>query len=143
MSSLIPESHLDLLTGPIIATFTTVSADGMPENTAVWCSWDGTHILINTKKGRRKVFNIQKNPNVAVFVLDPDSSYRWIDVRGIVEDIVPDENYANINAHAKLYEGVDEYYGGYAPIERKGTEERIIYKIKPVKVVEYPHKTHQ
>jgi PPOX class probable F420-dependent enzyme len=143
MSSVIPDSHLDLLTGPIVAIFTTVSPSGKPENTAVWCSWDGTHILINTKTGRRKERNIQQNANVAVFVLDPKSPYRWIDVRGVIEEIAPDHDYANINSHAQLYEGVDEYYGGFAPIERKGTEERIIYKIKPQHVVEYPHKTHQ
>jgi PPOX class probable F420-dependent enzyme len=143
MSNVIPDSHLDLISGPIIATFTTVSPDGKPENTAVWCSWDGTHILVNTKIGRRKERNIRNNPNVALFVLDPESAFRWIDIRGVVEEIIPDADYANINAHAKLYAGVDEYYGGFAPIERKGTEERIVYKIKPQQVVEYPHKTHQ
>ena len=99
MTSIIPDSHLDLITGPLIVTFTTVSPDGKPENSAVWCSWDGEHILVNTITGRRKERNIRKNPNVAIFVLDPSSAYRWIDVRGIVEEIVPDIDYANINAH--------------------------------------------
>lgn len=142
MTSIIPDSHLDLITGPLIVTFTTVSPDGKPENSAVWCSWDGEYILVNTITGRRKERNIRKNPNVAIFVLDPSSAYRWIDVRGIVEEIVPDIDYANINAHSQLYEGKD-FYGGYTSLERKGTEERIIYKIKPQKVVTYPHKTHQ
>lgn len=133
---MIPESHLDLIAGPYIAVMTTVSPDNKPENTAVWSSWDGTHILVNSTASRRKPANIRNNPNVAIFVLDPNDPYRWIDVRGIVEEIVPDPDYANISAHAKLYVGADEYYGGFAPIERKGTEERIIFKIKPLRVTQ-------
>ena len=50
----IPPSHLDLLTGPIYVVFTTIADDGQPENTIVWCSWDGEHVLVNTVAGRRK-----------------------------------------------------------------------------------------
>ena len=42
MSAQIPDTHVDLLTGPIFATLTTLSPSGAPENTIVWCSWDGT-----------------------------------------------------------------------------------------------------
>jgi hypothetical protein len=139
MSEMIPESHLDLLTGPVYAVMTTVAPNGQPENTVVWCSWDGTHVLVNTADGRRKPANVRQNPRVAITVMDPKDPYRWIDVRGIVEEIVPDVNYENINAHAKLYAGVEEYYGDFAPATRKGTEDRIIFKIKPVRVLLFPN----
>ncbi len=32
----IPQSHLDLITGPVYAVFTTIADDGQPENTIVW-----------------------------------------------------------------------------------------------------------
>lgn len=134
----IPESHLKLISGPYYAVFTTLSPEGNPENTIVWCSWDGEYILVNTAAGRRKDTNIRQNPNVALCVLDPEDGFYWIDVRGIVEEIAPDEDYANINAHAKLYAGADEYYGGVAPAELRGAEERIIFKIKPERVVTTP-----
>ena len=133
----IPDSHKDLLEGGIVATMTTVSPKNKPENTIVWFSWDGTHILVNTKEGRRKDRNVRKNPHVALLILDPKNPYHWMDIRGTVEEIIPDTDYSNINAHAKIYAGVDEYYGGYAPLERKGTENRLIYKIKPDKIVAY------
>lgn len=132
--STIPESHLDLVEDGIVAALTTIASDGIPENTAIWCSWDGQYILVNTANGRRKPDNVANNPNVALFVLDPENPYRWIDVRGIVEAVVPDDNYENINAHAKLYRGVDEYYGGVQPAEAKGTEDRVVFKIKPLRV---------
>ena len=71
MSAQIPDTHLDLLTGPIFATLTTLSPSGAPENTIVWCSWDGTHVLVNTAEGRRKPKNVRANPKVALMALDP------------------------------------------------------------------------
>lgn len=138
MSIKIPESHLDLISGPVYVTFTTLSEEGTPENTVVWCSWDGEHVVVNTTESRHKAKNVRNNPNVAVMAIDPENPYRWVDVRGVVEEIEPDKNYANINAHAQLYQGVEQYYGGVAPAEMKGKEKRIKLKIKPENVVTYP-----
>lgn len=138
MSSKVPASHVDLLTGPYFAVLTTVAPSGQPENTVVWCSWDGEHVLVNTADGRRKPANARNNPKVALTVIDPQDPFRWIDVRGEVAEIVPDPDYANINAHARLYAGVDEYYGGVSPIEMKGKEDRIIFKIRPDRVLAFP-----
>jgi len=138
MSSKVPASHVDLLTGPYFAVLTTVAPSGQPENTVVWCSWDGEHVLVNTADGRRKPANVRNNPKVALTVIDPQDPFRWIDVRGEVAEIVPDPEYANIDAHAKLYAGVDEYYGGVSPIELKGKEDRIIFKIRPDRVLAFP-----
>ena len=52
MPATVPASHVDLLTGPLYAVFTTVAANGQPENTVVWCSWDGSYVLVNTAAGR-------------------------------------------------------------------------------------------
>lgn len=138
MPATIPASYVDLLTGPVYAVFTTIASNGQPENTVVWCSWDGSYVLVNTAGGRRKHKNVLENPRVALTVIDPKDPYRWLDVRGTVEAIEEDTGYANINAHAKLYAGVDQYYGGVAPAERKGKEERLILKIRPDRVLVYP-----
>lgn len=138
MSSKMPATHVDLLNNPYFAVLTTIAPSGQPENTVVWCSWDGEHVLVNTADGRRKPANVRNNPKVALTVIDPQDPFRWIDVRGEVAEIVPDPDYANINAHAKLYAGVDEYYGGVAPVENKGKEERIIFKIRPDRVLVFP-----
>lgn len=133
--STIPESHIDLITGPVYAILTTIAPDGQPENTIVWCSWDGEYVLVNTAAGRRKDENVRQNPLVALTALDPEDPYRWIDVRGFVESVVPDEGNANINAHAKLYVGADSYYGGYVRAELQDKEQRVIFRIKPTRVV--------
>lgn len=138
MSATIPESHLDLITGPVHAVLTTIAPDGQPENTVVWCSWDGEHVVVNTAAGRRKDRNVRHNPKVALTAIDPDNPLRWIDVRGFVEEIVTDTGFATINAHAKLYAGVDEFFGGYAAIERRETEVRVDLRIRPTRVIVYP-----
>lgn len=138
MSTTIPESYLDLIAGPIYATFTTVNPQGGPENSVIWASWDGSHVVVNTRGESRKIANIKANPKVALMAVDPENPYRWVDVRGTVESVEPDENYQNINSHAKLYAGKDEYYGGVAPIEQKGTEQRVVVRIRPDRVVAFP-----
>ena len=135
----IPPSHLDLIAGPVYAVLTTVADDGQPENTVVWCSWDGEHVLVNTVEGRRKQENARQNPLVAITAIDPTDPYRWVDVRGYVQSIVPDEGNTNIKSHATLSAGVEAYYGDFAPLDREGSENRIIMKIKPTNVVAYPH----
>ena len=137
MADTIPDSHLDLIAGPVYAVLTTIAPDGQPENTVVWCSWDGTHVIVNSTDDRRKTKNAGRNPKVALTAIDPQNPLRWIDVRGYVEEIVPDPEYRTINAHARLYEGADEFYGGYADESRRGRENRVDLKIRPTRVVVY------
>lgn len=133
--TIIPKSHIELLEGPYLAVFTTVAPDGQPESTVVWCSWDGSHVLVNALDNRRKVQNVTQNPLVSLTVLDPQDPYHWIDVRGCVEEMVPDVGYANINAHSKLYTGNAEYYSSDELLKRKGQDKRVILRILPTRVV--------
>ena len=132
--SKIPENVVDLLEKPIVATLTTIAPDGIPENTAIWANWDGEHVLISTIDRRRKPNNIRNNPNVALFVLDPENAQRWIDVRGVVDEMKLDEDFSVVDAMAQLYTGVDSFYGGIVPEEQKNKEDRLVIKIKPVRV---------
>ena len=139
MSAQIPDTHADLLTGPIFVTLTTISPSGAPENTIVWCSWDGTHVLVNTAEGRRKPKNVRANPKVAAHGI----GIRRIHTAGSMcgassRRLCPTPDYSNINAHTKVYAGADEYYGSVMPAEMKGTEERVIFKIKPLRVAIFP-----
>jgi hypothetical protein len=96
-------------------------------------------VLVNTVAGRRKDKNARHNPLVAITAVDPNDPLRWVDVRGYVEEIAPDEGNANIDYHTKLYTGIEVFFGGYAAKEREATEQRVIIKIKPTRVLIYPH----
>ncbi|MDP2950023.1 MAG: pyridoxamine 5'-phosphate oxidase family protein [Chloroflexota bacterium] len=49
----IPDRFKDLLQKKAFAQVATVMPDGSPQVTPVWSDYDGTHIRINSAKGRQ------------------------------------------------------------------------------------------
>lgn len=135
MSAIVPAEYLDLLEKPVVVTFATINPDGSPQITPVWCSYDGTHILINSALGRRKDKNIHNNPRVAVLAVDPTNPYRYLEIRGRVVEITQEGAVEHIHQLARKYTEFDRYYGGFAPVEREQQETRVLYKIEPVRVL--------
>jgi PPOX class probable F420-dependent enzyme len=79
------ESQAKLLTDPNIAVVATIRPDGTPQVTPTWVDYDGEHVLVNTAEGRAKADNLQRDPRVSVFVLDPGNVYNWVSITGPVE----------------------------------------------------------
>ena len=125
----IPEKYLDLFQKKAFAHLGTVMPDGSPQVTPVWCEFDGTHIRINSAKGRVKVRNIQRNQKVALSIMDPDNPYRYLAVRGEITEVKDGpEAEAHIDKLSKKYVGQDPYPW------RKPGEQRIMYRIRPERV---------
>ena len=122
---MIPQNYLDLFDKKAFANLATLMPDGTPQVTPVWCDFDGSHILVNSAKGRRKDINMHERPKVALSILDPDNPYRYLEIRGTVEEITEDGAAAHIDKMAKKYLGVEKY-----PFTKPG-EVRVLYKIKP------------
>jgi PPOX class probable F420-dependent enzyme len=131
----VPESHRDLLDRPIVVALVTLMPDGQPQATPVWCHYDGEHVIINTARGRQKDRNMKQRARVTVLSIDPDNPYRWLEVRGEVADVTEEGGVETINLLAKKYRGVDDYYGGVTPIERRDQETRVNFRIKPTRVL--------
>ena len=106
----------------------TVGTDGRPQVTPVWCDFDGTHVRINTARGRVKDRNLKANPRVALSAQDPDNPYRYVQVRGRVSEMTEKGADAHIDALAKKYMGKDKY-----PYRQPG-EVRVMVKITPESV---------
>jgi PPOX class probable F420-dependent enzyme len=98
---------------------------GQPQVTPVWCDFDGTHVIVNTAKGRQKDRNMRANPHVSLAIIDPDNPYRYLEVRGHVAEITENGADAHIDRMAKKYLGADKY-----PYRQPG-EVRVLYKIEP------------
>jgi len=96
--------------------------------TPVWVDYDGSHVRVNSAKGRLKDKNMRRNKRVALSIQDPENAYRYIAVRGEVVEITEQGADAHIDALAKKYLGKDRY-----PFRGPG-EVRVIYKIRPEKV---------
>jgi PPOX class probable F420-dependent enzyme len=125
----IPDTFSDLFTTKkAFAHLATTAGGSQPQVTPVWLDWDGTHIRINTARGRVKDKNLQKNPRVALAIQDPDNPYRYVQVQGRVAEMTERGADEHIDALAKKYTGQDRY-----PWRRPG-EVRVMVKILPERV---------
>lgn len=133
MSATIPDSHADLLTSPVHVTLATVMPDGQPQLTVVWCTYDGTHVLVSTARGRQKEKNLRARPLATLLAIDPGDPYRYLEVRGSVE-ITEEGGVDLINQLAMLYTNKPRFYGGVAPADREAQEQRVVCKLLPQRV---------
>ncbi len=128
MSVPIPENFVDLFSRRAFAHLATVMPDGSPQVTPVWIDFDGTHIQVNSAKGRVKDRNMRANPKVALSIVDPENPYRYIQVRGRVSRISESGADEHIDKLARKYLNVASY-----PHRTPG-EVRVIYHITPERV---------
>jgi PPOX class probable F420-dependent enzyme len=121
-----------LLQEPHLAHFVTLMADGSPQATPVWIDVepDGSAILVNTAEGRVKTRNVERDPRVAVSVVDSADPWRYVLARGTIVDRRHEGADDQIDRLAKKYIGKDTY-----PFRREG-EQRVTLVIKPHHVIE-------
>lgn len=125
MAEAIPEKYQDLFNKKAFANLATVMPDGSPQVTPVWVDYDGSHVLVNSARGRQKDKNMKQNASVALSILDPENPYRYLEVRGNVTEITEEGAADHIDKMAKKYLGVEAY-----PFSKEG-EVRVLYKIEP------------
>ena len=130
----IPNTHLDLFQKPVHGVLTTMMPDGAPQSSIVWVDSDGECLLINTTLERQKGRNMAVNPKVAVLVIDPQDTSRWIEVRGQVREMTADGAEAHADRLTQRYTGKQHFYRDIYPPEQKDKETRVIVKIEPLKV---------
>jgi PPOX class probable F420-dependent enzyme len=124
--TLIPESYQDILGKRSFAHVATVDAEGTPQVTPVWLSYDGQYILINSAKGRKKDRNLRARPRVALSIQDPDDPYRYLGIQGTVVEITEE------GAEVHIHELAEKYWG--RPFDLPDGQVRVIYKIRPDRV---------
>jgi PPOX class probable F420-dependent enzyme len=122
---------LTLLHGINWAHFGVNGEDGYPHVTVVWVHADDTGVLVNTAAGRVKDRAIQRDPRVSVSVHDQTDPYRFVAVRGIVQDrVTGPEADRNMDMLSRKYD--DE------PWTFRPDEVRVLYRIRPDHIIRYP-----
>ena len=119
--------QVKLLNAPYFATVATVMPDCSPEATVVWIESDSEHIYVNTAMHRLKVRNLQRNPRIAITVVDPESpNDRALAVRGRAE-LITEGAYEHANKLSLAYDG--------KPFRQlEPGEVRVIVKVTPERV---------
>lgn len=126
---MIPDSHIDLLDWDTkaLAHVATIGPSGEPQSSPVWFDWDGTHLKFSLTTTRQKYRNLQADKRISISIVDPSNLYRYVEIRGELDEIEPDPNIDFISRMAKKYIDKDRY-----PWHREG-DERVIMKIRPEK----------
>jgi hypothetical protein len=135
MSETIPAEYRDLFDKRAFANLGTVRPNGAARVTPVWCDLEGEFVILNTVKGRHQDRNIRRDGRVALVIVDPENSYRYLEIRGHAVESIEKDAEKHLDKMAKKYLGADKY-----PYRQPG-EERVIYKIEAEQVHGYnfPH----
>jgi PPOX class probable F420-dependent enzyme len=73
-----------ILEGPNFAHIATVLPDGGPHSVPIWILFEDERIVFFTQTGTRKARNIEREPRIAMSVLDAENPYRQAWLRGRV-----------------------------------------------------------
>jgi PPOX class probable F420-dependent enzyme len=106
-----PERFEDLLASRALGHLATIGANGRPQVNPVWFISDGSHIFLSVKPDTAKYRNMRANPAVAMSILDPLHSGRYLELRGDVVEFELYENLSWVNQLARKYTGAD-FTGG-------------------------------
>lgn len=126
--SVIPQSHFDLLTKKVFWHIATMGPDDELQSSPVWGGWDGEHFLFSLTRGRQKYENLVRNPTVALSGIDPDTPYRYLEIRGTVIRVDDDSTNVFIDSMAKKYMDMDRY-----PWHKPG-DHRVVMVVAPVRI---------
>ena len=102
-----------------------MTTDGAPLVNPMWFLWDkdlGVVKLTHTNQ-RHNFRYLQKNPRVALSIVDPDNAYRYIQVRGVIDHVEADPE-------GTFYQTLQKRYRGYTS-EVKDRDVRVIFTIRP------------
>ncbi|QBD76659.1 PPOX class F420-dependent oxidoreductase [Ktedonosporobacter rubrisoli] len=110
-----------------LASMATLGPQGEPHNSPLWFEWDGTYIKFSLTSTRQKFRNVQRDPRVALSIIDPNDSYHYLEIRGKVARIEDDTDTTFVNTLARKYLGTD------AP-ENVLKEQRITVYVLPQRI---------
>ncbi len=125
-SAAVPESHADLLEKPYFGHLATVQPSGAPMSSVMWYLWDAGRLKFTHTSARQKFRNLEKEKRVAMSIRDEANPYRFLEIRGELESVVPDPGGA-------FYKQLQKRYGMDFPV--LDADVRVILTVRPTKFV--------
>jgi PPOX class probable F420-dependent enzyme len=127
--AVIPETHRDLMDGPLTAILTTIGEDGLPQSSAVWYCWEDDRLLVSTKRWAAKFRNAEARPPVGFIVVDPADEFRYVEIRGTATTAE--------DPGCALRDRIRAKHGIGADAPDPAAADRVVMTIEPVRVVAF------
>jgi PPOX class probable F420-dependent enzyme len=128
----LPDDLLELLQRPSPCFLATTMPDGSPQLTETWVDTDGEHVVVNTVRGHTKLRNIDRDPRVAVNIVDASQPSRYFGLKGHVVSTTTDGGVESIEALSQ------KYTGGPYPWYSGRDQVRVIVTIAVDRIVHTP-----
>jgi len=129
--SVIPEEFLDMLQSKALMNVATIGPKGEPQVSATLFGWNGTSIFFTMNKIRQKRRNLEREPRIALLIVDPAQAFRSLEIRGKAR-ISDDIDYRFTNQLSQKYSGRD------ATTDLLPGEERVVVFIEPERAIPFP-----
>jgi len=127
--AVIPDSHRDLMDGPLTAILTSIGADGLPQSSAVWFWWEDGRLLVSTKRWAAKFRNVQQRPPVGFIVVVPANEFRYVEIRGTAT--------TGEDPGCTLRDRIRAKHGIGADAPDPAAADRVVMTVEPVRIVAY------
>ena len=111
-----------LVDRPNFAHLATLMPDGSPSSTPIWVGREGDRLLICTSEGSLKGRNSQRDPRVALSIVDFANPYEEAQLRGRVVERRPDPE-------LKIMDPISQRYIG-KPFPMRGSAGRVALVIE-------------
>jgi PPOX class probable F420-dependent enzyme len=129
----VPQSHVDLLTAPIVGVLTTLMPNGQPHSCLVWVDYDGQCARVNTTLERQSGRNLMSNRKLSLLVVDPENPARYVQLRGEAE-LVRQGAIDHLDALTRSYTHHPRFYGYVYPQAQRERESRVIVRVRARRV---------
>jgi PPOX class probable F420-dependent enzyme len=102
----LPPEIRDLFERANFVHVSTLLPSGAPHSVPVWVGLEGEHLCFFTQPESRKARNVERDPRVAMSVVDRENPYRMAQVRGrVAERLEGDAALEVIDRLARRYTG--------------------------------------
>jgi PPOX class probable F420-dependent enzyme len=92
-----------LLDSAAVGFVSTIGPRGEPQTTPLWFLHADGAVWISLVEGRQKLRNLRRDPRISVVVADPARPTRYVELRGRVDELLPDPDRALEQRIARRY----------------------------------------
>ncbi|WP_438352716.1 PPOX class F420-dependent oxidoreductase [Microbacterium sp. CJ88] len=116
---IIPADYRPLLEDPNYGHLGTIRSDDTVQVNPMWFEFDGEHVRFTHTSTRKKFRNLQRNPAMALSIIDPENPFRYLEVAGRLVEVVPDPTGA-------FYVHLQNRYGNPSDVPPPDKADRVV-----------------